>query len=430
VRVFEITGLSQILKQSLSMPKIASQLHIKSEELKSCTISDLAAAYAVVPDDKVVVSAIAGRFFEFTPAYVEKKFLNRPHSRFFFEKLQTVVRTFVLDATNLGDDEAKRIHYALILLQSGGIVMRDKRFSNRLATLSNESFDLAIYYLLTYGYDASVWSVLGDSTSAISSPLRMIDLCQQLRIVESDDIVMRAKKFSNKLQDTKLVLSIRAGLRASDRDPNRSLQAIFNRRWNEDKVSIRNFVDSVNWCLVAGTNHKRMESVIQNMRTMNPLVCEGWAFAGLRALRVRSLLTATAREVVENLLAKTIRLMSLSHVLDLFEYACMTSYACIEEICRRLEMSGDEAQGADIARLVRVLSYKKLDSVANDKVFQMIQGWLVPRICELGLAEIEAITSSIEAFGARPSAPSTCCGDESSHDSDIMTPMGFATASQ
>jgi len=420
---FDLIGLSVVVSYARTGNDVTDMMeYIKTNMMSSldfyaCPVGDLLVGEFIYPNDPLIGKVISERFMELSPSFITSKFLRSNCGSFSldYKVLKETVLAYVV-RDELETIDAKRLYLSLTILHSAGkIVLRDFEFMTRLSAIckifGNE--DLCTFYLVMYGFDESVWSTLKEK---IKNPLRLLDMANLLEVPHDATNISDGTES----KDSRLVLSLKAGARAGGNPCPSGV------RLTIEKFIPKNYVDAVNWCLVADKKHH--EKVHSILRSANPLECESWIVVTLRAIRAGSILTGAVRAVIENTLTRNILMLSIDHLLVFLLHVKGETgvNACANRVDQLIREDQHHMGTAHVSRLVRILSERQLESAVNDKLFQGIQSWLVPRIGKLNLSEIMEVTSAIEMFGMNGSA-STCADTESACD-DIMTPVCLTVA--
>ena len=386
VEKFEVCGFHSIVQflrdkypEVLSM--VSERLAVETDSSRTAPyIADLvAAAASTVVKNETLIDVLVERFFELSHASMISLFLTRSSGNCELTCGQVDILKQVVLTTDCED--RKKIFLALRVLAMNGAIIHPSIREKFETTDRDELFEfLAINYGI--GQDVGLLTM---------TSWRTVDFTNLV----PERFIQKPTKESELNQtecEIRNLLSIVASRNTAYTNIHKT-----NRRKIERFVP-HNFVDAVNWIMCVGPRHDRVCEVSKEWFSATSFGLDGFVLTSIRALRDRTCLSSGAILEVEERLGERLSIVPESFLPDVLEVVSEPTRV-VDEICSRL-LAGVEFRVRDIAYLINLFGKRKLkmDKMVEDKLFQAIQAWIVPRVDKFGIKEISAIASALETY--------------------------------
>jgi hypothetical protein len=407
---FEVCGFHTLVqfcrdKHPELVPILSSRLVVEIDKNRLPYIADLIAAASAVPKNETLIDVLVEQFFDISHASIVGLFLTRSSGNSVLTSDQIEQLKCAVLSTECED--RKKIFLALRVLAINGVVI-DHSFKDKFKSIEYD--ELFEFLSINYGIGQDI----GKLTLTSWRTVDFVNFLPQ-RFTPS-------QQEESELNHTDCEIRNLLSIVASRNSAFAEIQKL-NRR-KIDRFIPHNFVDAVNWLMCVGPRHDRAREVENEWLNATEFGLDGFVLTCVRALKQGShCLSNGAISGIEEQLCKRLVIVPDSFLPDVLEVVA-EPVRVVDEIRSRL-IRGVEFSVRDIAYLINLFGRKKLkiDKIDEDKLFQAIQAWIVPRVNKFGLADIGAIATALEGYtGNFQSEPGSAVESLASID----TPVGLA----
>ncbi len=422
---FQVTGfhlIFQFLRESYPdlVPIVAEKLDVSIDLNRLPFMADLVAVALALPKNETVLNVLIRNFFQINYASMVTLFFGRsgrcPLTTYQVETMRDVVKMFVIESSqSVIPNDRKKLALALRILAIHGVIIRDdSEFVRALFSLVNEmgEDELTNFIIANYGIGECLFSI---GTNCTWRSIEVVNLLPQ-RFAISGSVASPSTEC-----EITGVISLVAS---------QNTEFVELKKTNARKIERfvpHKYIDAINWLVCVGHRHERAREVYDKFVSSPDVSVEEVVLTCIRALRVGrgNSLTAQCVEKLENRLVACLGIIPECYLPDVLEVVIdpRRVEGVVGEICDRVAR-GQMFCIRDIAYLIDLFGQKKVtvDKMVEDKLFQAIQAWIVPRVNKFTLDEIGLLANALESYTS-----GFAIEDVASVESDacIDTPVGL-----